>query len=501
MEYARTLGVPIIGQRGRFLARVRASFRLRIAWFVLAFAVPGLALAQSTILFIEADIRADHEDYLTIYRNGNWAYESDGGSRAGVGLLLHTSGRGFEELSGTNTYTTFPDPQWLDYSLENWEAEVISGVAPRCPPVGVGSNPDSTVSVVEHTDEYVRVALFDFGDCGAGGRVDFRLALSYTLTAGYALANFVEARVLTDHEDYLTILSNGDWQYETVGGHWAGLDEGAFTSGLAYEHMTNTAAFPSPTQLGNALGGWRADPIAGAQPRCPPVGAGGTPESTLSVVEHTVDRMRLALYDSGDCGAAGRVDFVLRISYVTVPATPRILVPPASLTVLAGERAQLSVVADGNNYTFQWRKDGKTFPPIGGPRLASSAAPASGNGRYEVIDSGGSSSVLIIDPVLAEDAGRYDVVVFNSNVRAVSSTADLTVITPDPSVRLDAVRAGGNLVLRWLAAPEFTYQLMSSSDLRSWSRVGDPVLARSGWREVQVPLDGSGRFYRLEVRD
>ena len=77
----------------------------------------------------------------------------------------------------------------------NWNYEVPRAPAgERVGSVGIGV--DGTCALGSE-DDVCRAAL-PFGDCGAGGRVDFRLSLSYTLTAGYALQNFVEARVQTD---------------------------------------------------------------------------------------------------------------------------------------------------------------------------------------------------------------------------------------------------------------------------------------------------------------
>ncbi len=145
------------------------------AWALLA--ISGLtARAQQWVTFLECDIQCDHRDTLTLQTNGNWTYTS-GGERP-YGLCGGTTVQGTNYQCITR-FTNFPTVALLSRSLTNWSAEVISGSAPRCPPVNAGSNPISTVSVIEHTDSLLRVSFRDDGDCGASGRVEFRLRLRY----------------------------------------------------------------------------------------------------------------------------------------------------------------------------------------------------------------------------------------------------------------------------------------------------------------------------------
>ncbi|HEX9047110.1 MAG TPA: hypothetical protein VF988_08785 [Verrucomicrobiae bacterium] len=134
--------------------------------------------AQQWVTFIECTIQTDNKDFLEIFNDGSWAYTTSGGQPS-YGLCNGNTVNG-NNYACMQTYgNPFPSPAALNNSLANWSADVISGQAPRCPNVGSGSNPDSTVSVIEHTASHIIIQLNDYGDCGSQGRVTYTLRLRY----------------------------------------------------------------------------------------------------------------------------------------------------------------------------------------------------------------------------------------------------------------------------------------------------------------------------------
>ncbi len=85
---------------------------------------------------------------------------------------------------------------------------------------------------------------------------------------------------------------------------------------------------------------------------------------------------------------------------------PSITQQPQSQTVDEGANVTFSVTADGTDLLYQWRKDGQNI-------------------------SGATSSSLTLTSVTTDDAGDYDVVVYNDCGSVTSNTATLTVNTSD----------------------------------------------------------------------
>lgn len=87
-------------------------------------------------------------------------------------------------------------------------------------------------------------------------------------------------------------------------------------------------------------------------------------------------------------------------------ACPSLVNGPSSQTAVEGTSATFDVLAQGQNISYQWRKDGAPL-------------------------AGATSPTLVLDPVSLSDAGAYDVVVSNACASITSAVATLNV-TPEP---------------------------------------------------------------------
>lgn len=112
----------------------------------------------------------------------------------------------------------------------------------------------------------------------------------------------------------------------------------------------------------------------------------------------------------------------ITVTNTSIGSPPNINTPPASQTVNAGSSATLSVAATGTGtLAYQWRKGG--------------------------VNVGINSASLTFNPVTAEHAGSYDVIVSNSSGSVTSSPpAVLTVVVPPmiqtPPASLSAYEGG-----------------------------------------------------------
>jgi hypothetical protein len=121
-----------------------------------------------------------------------------------------------------------------------------------------------------------------------------------------------------------------------------------------------------------------------------------------------------------------------------VDASPRIVSPPQSTVGCAGTAATFEVQAEGEGLRYQWRRDGVDLPDA-------------------------TTSVLVIAPLSASDAGSYEVLVSNECGTVASGSARLDVaespvIAGDPSggracegdsVTLAVIVEGGPLPIRY----------------------------------------------------
>jgi hypothetical protein len=131
---------------------------------------------QGWLPLLQCDVETDNNDFLTIYNDGVWSYTSDGNPPFGLCGGTATDGFSFQCMDQMNAFPTWASPA---APLTDWKVEVISGIAPRCPLVGAGSNPDQTVSLVECGDSYIKVQFNDSGSCGTSGRIAFTIRISY----------------------------------------------------------------------------------------------------------------------------------------------------------------------------------------------------------------------------------------------------------------------------------------------------------------------------------
>lgn len=113
--------------------------------------------------------------------------------------------------------------------------------------------------------------------------------------------------------------------------------------------------------------------------------------------------------DGGNDHALAIDDF----SFTTPDPAPSVTTSPTARSVVVGATTTLTVTAQGNALTYQWRKAGQ---PISGNATATTAS-------------------LTLTNVTLSDAGSYDVVVTNSGGSVASDSATVDVLTPLQSWR------------------------------------------------------------------
>jgi hypothetical protein len=136
---------------------------------------------------------------------------------------------------------------------------------------------------------------------------------------------------------------------------------------------------------------------------------------------------RPALYAGGDFGAVAGVGSAY-LARLDGRPRPRITGQPVGGTFCAGAKLTLEVAAEGEVAGLQWRRYGEEIP-------------------------GATSAVLTIDPVRAEDAGVYDVVVGGPCAPVMSAPAVVEVAAPpsfasEPDGRRIELCGGERLELR-----------------------------------------------------
>jgi Alginate lyase/Immunoglobulin domain len=152
---------------------------------------------------------------------------------------------------------------------------------------------------------------------------------------------------------------------------------------------------------------------------------------------------------------------------------PSITTPPTNQTVVAGQNATFTVVADGAApLSYQWRFNATT-------NLAWA-----------------SNASLTITNAQSLNAGSYAVVVTNPYGSATSAVATLTVAAP-PTLGIQA--SGTNAIISWPSSTDPGFVLESTPDLVSptWVSAGTPVVI--GDRNVVTnAVVGDAQFYRLK---
>ena len=162
-----------------------------------------------------------------------------------------------------------------------------------------------------------------------------------------------------------------------------------------------------------------------------------------------------------------------RVYLGEVGSPPVIVASPASLTVVAGGSATLSVQAAGTPpLWYQWRLNGTAI--------------ADANGE-----------TLYLTNVRAEDAGLYSVVVSNAAGVAISSKALLTVLVP-PGLTLASYSPTAGATLMVQGQTGHTMVLQVSPDLTAWTQLGVATVGPSGHCLFVDPQAGNlpVRLYR-----
>lgn len=167
------------------------------------------------------------------------------------------------------------------------------------------------------------------------------------------------------------------------------------------------------------------------------------------------------------------ISFDLELTASLTPQPPNITAGPSSRSVFAGSETTFSVTANGPALQYQWRKGGV---PI----------------------AGATGDTLTIGSAVAGDAGSYSCAVTNYAGGATTGNAVLTVL---PLPVLTAAPGQGSVGLSFTAVPSITYELMTSTDLVTWTLL-TTITGQSGpqtWthNDSSVPH----RFYRIRVTD
>jgi glucose/arabinose dehydrogenase len=127
-------------------------------------------------------------------------------------------------------------------------------------------------------------------------------------------------------------------------------------------------------------------------------------ESVANLTINSVTESNAGIYDVIASNSSGSV--TSKVALLTVLVPPTIRVQPVSQTVISGQIASLSVLADGvAPLSYQWRLNGVNLP-------------------------GETGTSLIFNPVTISDAGNYDVIVGNLIGNVISAAASLIVSVP-----------------------------------------------------------------------
>ncbi|MCC6231854.1 MAG: immunoglobulin domain-containing protein [Verrucomicrobiales bacterium] len=173
-------------------------------------------------------------------------------------------------------------------------------------------------------------------------------------------------------------------------------------------------------------------------------------------------------------------EWELSSTTVTPVASPLITRQPTSQSAAQGGTVTLSVEATGGApLSYQWRK--------GNADLAGQTGPS-----------------LTLGPLTPSDAGTYQVLVTSGGSSTLSAAATLTVTAAPPPAtppRFTSIRPAalaGSLDLRFTATPGRSFQLESSTDLKSWSET--QAVDAAGAESVVTLERRAGdiaRFFRL----
>lgn len=275
----------------------------------------------------------------------------------------------------------------------------------------------------------------------------------------------------------LTIVTSPD------GTNWtrrAYSEDSTFLQGIAYGNGTYVGVGKrgSVITATNLTGWqWRATPFSSdledvlfANGLFVAVGQGGfcatSPDGLLWTVHPTrcQNDLRTIIYADGLFTTVGNNETILQSAYA---GTPRLLIPPADVTVTEGQTATFSVTASGMTpLSYQWLFNGGTIP-------------------------GATNPALVLSHVQAAQAGRYTVALSNAVGRLTSSAATLTVL---PGSFLGEALDAGSLVWRTGGAAPWFGQTNLSHDGLDAARSGSLTQGES-WLETTVNGPGVISFW------
>jgi hypothetical protein len=196
---------------------------------------------------------------------------------------------------------------------------------------------------------------------------------------------------------------------------------------------------------------------------------------------------------------------------VVVNLPPTIVAEPSHTTVCMGQPATLSVVADGADLTYQWRKNGTVITGATTSTLNFSIVQPSDTGRYDVIINGSCQP-----PVTTNEAR---LALTQSTSITISSQPQDTSVCTGSRLTLEVGASGASLNYQWrrngavvqgatarrLIIPAVTVSDTGSYDVIIGSACGDPVTSNSAHVSVipstSIVIEPRDSTIDLEVSD
>ncbi len=175
------------------------------------------------------------------------------------------------------------------------------------------------------------------------------------------------------------------------------------------------------------------------------------------------------------------------VALTVTPTAPTITTAPVAATVLYGNNATFTVVANGTTpFTYQWRKAGGAL--ING--VVTNAATISG----------ATGATLTLTAITAADAGNYDVIVTNSVSSAAPTTAvALTVTLPPAGPQTNY--AGGTYAQNFDGLPAtgtFTFTGAGPYALDAAQPNGVGATGIAGWSFAKGSGSGSVALFKFD---
>jgi hypothetical protein len=187
------------------------------------------------------------------------------------------------------------------------------------------------------------------------------------------------------------------------------------------------------------------------------------------------------VFDKRSAGAGGTRTAAQTVANVTVSNAPQITAQPSSILVAPGDPATFTVTASGGTLTYQWRKAGSNLTNGG-------------------TISGATTATLSINPVVAANAGMYDVVISNgASTTSAPATLSVGSQTSNSNVRLASATAANTAGNANSSVPN---NILGTATTRPINGDGRYVVFRSTSSDLSV-LDGTATqdLYRRDLRN